>query len=177
MEIVNTSYSSGKNLPNEFTELLIGLNWSCIQKIVEFNPEVLIKVIDMKEFNSLNEGLLVILISSLQCLFIYKDIDLYHKNDLLAMSVSYFYKLAKKVNEFSERFLWMIALFYYEVVYYINMLPSESISQEIKFFLDTFKEFVTIRIKGNKQLKGNYFIDKLIDLVDTFEKKKKALEK
>ena len=146
------------------TDVLITLNFSNIKKIIDVKMESVIKVVDINEFNSLNENLLVILISNLQCLFIYKEIDIENKSNLFYLSIEVFEKLSSKLSSFSDKYLRMMTLYYYEILYYINMLPNESITKEIKEFLIIFQEFTNLKVKTNQALKG-YFVDKLIELV------------
>jgi len=68
-------------------------------------------------------------------------------------------------------------LFYYEILYYINLLPNENITTDIKNFIRLFKEFTVKKIKDNINFKGNYFIDKLLELVEVLDKNKKMFEK
>ena len=119
-------------ISQETTDLLISINFSYIKKIFNYNVQSVIKTIDINEFTCQNENLLVILISTLQCLFISKDIDIENKNNLVLQSIGIFEKLIEQLNTYREKYLRIISLFYYEILYYINLLPNEKISLELK---------------------------------------------
>lgn len=164
-------------ISQETTDLLISINFSYIKKIFNYNVQSVIKTIDINEFTCQNENLLVILISTLQCLFISKDIDIENKNNLVLQSIGIFEKLIEQLNTYREKYLRIISLFYYEILYYINLLPNENITTDIKNFIRLFKEFTVKKIKDNINFKGNYFIDKLLELVEVLDKNKKMFEK